>query len=72
MPWERELGELFKASLLPVAALARFLGVTYPTARADLQRLEKVGIVRQLKGASPLMFYSPEVFDVAYAGMEQP
>jgi Fic family protein len=43
------------------------LGVSYPTAKADVQRLVDAGILQELKDLTPATFYAPEVFNVAYA-----
>ncbi len=61
---------LFVSPYVRIVELTERLGVTYPTARADVKRLETVGILQPLPNASPATFYSKEVFSVAYAGVE--
>lgn len=62
----RIVEDIFYSPFVRVAALARHLGVTYPTARADLERLVEASILRELPSASPKTYYAPEVFNVAY------
>jgi Fic family protein len=57
---------IFHSPYVRVADLARQLDITYPTAKADLERLVEVRILRELENVSPRTFYAPEVFDVAY------
>ena len=61
--------DIFYSPFVRVAALARKLDVTYPTAKADLKRLVEAGILRELSQASPKTYYAPEVFAVAYEEM---
>jgi len=63
--------DVFHSPFVRVADLARRLEVTYPTARADLERLEQAGIFAPLPGATPKTYYAPEVFNVAYEDMEE-
>lgn len=53
-----------------VAQLARRLSVSYPTPKADAQRLVDAGILRELYSVRPKTLYAPEVFDVAYDRLE--
>lgn len=57
---------VFHSPFVRVAALSKSLGVTYPTAKADLERLVQAGILRELPSVTPKTFYSPEVFAIAY------
>lgn len=43
----------------------------YPTAKSDVERLVKVGILAELANASPKTFYAPEIYDVAYRDLEE-
>jgi Fic family protein len=62
--------DVFQSPFLRIADLARRLGVTYPTANADVKRLVQVGILQPLSGISPKTYYAPEVFGVAYEEMQ--
>lgn len=61
---------IFYSPFVRVAELARLLGVTYPTAKADLDRLVRADILRELPNVTPKTFYAPEVFGVAYEDIE--
>ncbi len=58
--------DVFHSPFVRVAELSRRLSVTYPTAKADLERLVQAGILRELSSISPKTYYAPEVFNVAY------
>lgn len=62
---------VFHSPFIRVADLARQLDVSYPTAKADLERLERAGILALLPGATPKTYYAPEVFNIAYEDMEE-
>ena len=48
----------------------RVLGVTYPTARADIEALISMQIVRELQGTKrPRLFIAHEIFHLAYFGV---
>ena len=57
---------IFDSPFVRIADLARHLGVSYPTARADVYRLAEAGILKELPRVSPATFYAPEVYAVAY------
>jgi Fic family protein len=58
--------DVFHSPFIRIADLARKLGVTYPTARTDIGRLEDAGILQRLEGVSPKTYYAPEIFNIAY------
>lgn len=62
--------DIFYSPFVQVAALPKRLDVTYPTAKADIERLVNAGILKELEGIRPRTFYAPEVFDVAYERLE--
>lgn len=57
---------IFNSPFIRVKDLPDQLGVTYPTASADVRRLVEVGILQELENTSVKTFYSPEVFAIAY------
>lgn len=61
---------VFHSPFIRIADLPARLGVTYPTAKADIERLVEAGILKKLEAISPTTFYAPEVFSVAYDKME--
>ncbi|MCB9765172.1 MAG: Fic family protein [Alphaproteobacteria bacterium] len=61
----RIVDELFDlAPVARVASLAHTLDVTYPTAKADLDRLVELGILAEVDGAYPKTFFAPEIIRV--------
>jgi len=58
---------LFQGPVVQVPPLARQYGVTYPTARADIDRLIKVEILRELPGLQRKTFFAPDILEVTYA-----
>jgi len=58
---------LFVNPITRVTDLVRALNVTYPTARADIDRLMKAGILRELPDVSPKAFFAPEIMQAAYS-----
>jgi Fic family protein len=61
------IDRLFSRPFVSVASLARRNKVTYPTAKTDIEHLEKVGILVKLEKIRPATYYSPEIFNIAYA-----
>jgi Fic family protein len=59
--------DLFVNPVAAVSWIAERQGVTYPTARADLQRLHRAGIIRPLEGARRIAYYSPDILEITYA-----
>ena len=60
------VGLVFNSPLIQVVSLGRTLGVTYSTAKADIDRLVQVGILKELPGVSPKTYFAPQIFMVAY------
>ncbi len=60
---------LFQSPFLRVANLPEVLGVSYPTAKADCERLVGCGILKLLSSVKLMTYYSQEIFDVAYEGI---
>lgn len=58
---------LFNSPFVRVVELQKLLNVTFPTARSDCFRLEELGILTQLPNLSPITYYCPEIFNVAYS-----
>jgi Fic family protein len=58
---------LFSNPIVNVTDVAKRMQVTYPTAKADLDKLVQCGILLQLSTAGRKTFYSPAIFAAAYA-----
>lgn len=63
----RIAASLFDSPFVRIADLTRRLGITYPTAKADVDRLIAAKILQELPDATPKTFYAEEVFRIAYA-----
>ena len=65
----RLVEELFVSPVIFSELVVRDYGVTPPTARADLQKLCNVGILRAFRapGLRGITYYSPEIFDITFA-----
>ena len=63
---------LFESPFVRITNLAEQLGVAYSTAKLDCGKLVEAGILADLPSARPKTFYSPEVFDLAYAVASAP
>jgi Fic family protein len=61
---------LFRSPVVRVADLPARLGVTYPTAKADVERLIGVGILAELHDTAARTVYAHEIFRIAYADLE--
>lgn len=59
--------DLFVSPVVQVATLQKRLNVTYPTAKADLERLASLGILRELAGISPKSYFCPEIFEATFS-----
>jgi Fic family protein len=57
---------LFVDPIVRISSVASKMGITYPTAKADVELLVQVGILKELINIYPKTFYSPEVFNAAY------
>jgi Fic family protein len=57
---------LFTSPIVRVVDVQKKLDVTYPTAKADIDRLVEAGILRDLETESVKTFYAPEVFAIAF------
>lgn len=64
------IDRLFVKPLVEIPDLAKVLGVTYPTAKADTTKLVKAGILTELPDQYPKTYYAPEIFAIAYEGLE--
>lgn len=60
------LDQLFVVPILSIPDARELLGVTYPTAKRDLERLVMVGVVVEDAAAYPKTYSAPDVLRVAY------
>jgi Fic family protein len=57
---------LFSSPIIAVARWAKVAGIAYQTAKADLQHLERKGILKALPDHTPATYYAPDIYTVAY------
>lgn len=57
---------LFRDPIVSITEAAKKLGVTYHTAKADIDRLVECGILKELGNWRPKRFYSDEIVAIAY------
>jgi Fic family protein len=61
---------LLVVPILHIPYLAHKFNVTYPTAKADVDRLLKANILKELPGARRKAFYAPEVVSIIYGDID--
>jgi|ERR1700722_8533586 len=64
---ERIINTLFSNPIVRVSYLRRQLGVSYPTAQSDVDRLEELAILKPIPDLHPKCYYAPEIYAIAYA-----
>jgi Fic family protein len=60
------IDHLFASPVIKVSHIAKRLGVSYNTARADLEKLASARILNELPGAYPKSYYSTEILDITF------
>ncbi|RIK33487.1 MAG: Fic family protein [Chloroflexi bacterium] len=58
--------QLFLIPVLRIPSLAERHGVSYHTAKADVDKLISVGILQEIPDSSPKTYFSPEILDITY------
>jgi Fic family protein len=58
--------DLFRSPVVTVKAVQRRFGTTYPTARSDLKRLQRLGIVEPLREMELITYYCPAIYRITY------
>jgi Fic family protein len=61
--------QLFSSPVITVNQYGRLFGVTYPTARLDLRKLEEAGIVQPLSDMDQITYYSPAIYGITFGDM---
>ena len=63
---------LFYSPVVLVNSYRRRFGVTYPTARADLKKLEAAGIVQPMEWEGPLAYSCGQIYNVTFEDTPSP
>lgn len=61
---------LFTTPVITVARYKALFGVTYPTARADLLRLARLGVVQELPGRPEITYFCDPIYRITYEDIE--
>lgn len=61
---------LFYSPVISVKQYKTTFGVTYPTARSDLKKLEALGIVQQLEKMDLITYYCTPIYRITYEDIE--
>ena len=60
---------LFEMPVITVKNYKNEFGITYPTARSDLNKLAALGIIDPLDGGS-ITYFCPAIYNVTYEDIE--
>jgi Fic family protein len=63
--------DFFHSPFVRIADLPKRLDITYPTAKADIERLVEAGILKELSITRPKTYYAPDVYNVAYEKLNE-
>jgi len=61
---------LFSRPVITVGQYTKRFNVTYPTARLDLTKLEKAGIVQPLEGMNRITYYCSPIYRITFEDIE--
>lgn len=57
---------LFKTPAVTITSVSKQFGTAYHTAQADIERLIRANVLREMEGKYPRTFFAPEIIRVAY------
>ena len=60
------IDDLFVRPVVRIPDIAKIHDVTYPTAKADVDKLAAAGILVEMHDRRPKLFYAKDVFDATY------
>jgi Fic family protein len=61
---------LFTSPMRTVPSAVKEYGVSYQTARADLERLRDCGILQEVPDVHPRLFFAPQIVAIAYRNLD--
>jgi Fic family protein len=64
------IDSLFFRPVITVSQYKTRFGVTYPTARLDLKKLEQAGVVQPLEGLDPITYYCSPIYRITYEDID--
>ncbi len=56
----------FQSPVVSVKAVKNQYGISYPTAKSDLKKLQAMGIVEPLEGMDLMTYYCPTIYKLTY------
>lgn len=62
--------DLFTSPILTIPNVASRYGISYPTAKSDVNKLVRLKILAKIEDARPKIFYCPGIFRIAYEESE--
>lgn len=60
------IDSLFSVPMVRVGRLSKDMGITYPTAKSDIEKLIALGILQPVPNAKQKTYFSPQIFAIAY------
>lgn len=63
--------DLIARPLMTIPILAKRFGVQYQTAKSDIERLIEAGILDELKGNRPKVYFSKDIYRIAFAQADE-
>lgn len=60
---------VFESPFIRTTAVRDRFGVSYNSAKADIEKLVAAGVLAELPDQYPKTYYAPEVFEIAYEGL---
>jgi len=67
----RIIDHLFNSPFINVTEMAKYLDVSYPTAKTDIERLVQVKVLRELPDFSPKTYYARGIFEIGYEDLSR-
>lgn len=63
---------LFRTPVVTIPTVSKQFGIAYHTAQTDIERLVKLGILREVAGKYPRTFFASEIMKIAYDVSDSP
>jgi Fic family protein len=61
---------LFERPAISVNRYTKVFGVTYPTARSDLRKVEMLGILQPLEPMELISYYCRQIYEITYEDLD--
>ena len=57
---------LFHTPVVTISSVSKRYGISYPTAKSDINKLVAAGILQEIPNNYPKTYFAPEIFDITY------